>query len=191
MKSNSRSNRRTGLWQFAESATLAAFFGQQNPAQQPQGNPQQQAGQGAPQQAAAQPAAQAAQQEDDFSDFVFAGLVGSGGGGLTALVLAAREGDIESAKLLLQAGADINQTSEYGWTPLLTATNNRHYTLAEYLVERGADVNKANKGNWTPLYLATDNRNIEGGDFRYRSRTWTIWITSSFFWSTARIRTFV
>jgi len=91
--------------------------------------------------------------------------VGSGGGGLTALVLAAREGDLESTKLLLAAGANVNQTTEYGWTPLLTATNNRHYRLAEYLIEHGADVNLANKGNWTPLYLATDNRNIEGGDF--------------------------
>ena len=66
---------------------------------------------------------------------------------------------------LLDAGADVNQTTEYGWTPLLTATNNRHYKLGAYLLERGADPNIANKGGWTPLYLATDNRNIEGGDY--------------------------
>jgi ankyrin repeat protein len=102
---------------------------------------------------------------DQDTDVVVAGLVGAGGGGLTALIFAAREGDIESAQYLLDAGADVNQTSEYGWTPLLTATNNRHYKLAMFLVERGADVNLANKGAWTPLYLATDNRNIEGGDF--------------------------
>ena len=59
----------------------------------------------------------------------------------------------------------MNQTSEYGWTPLLTATNNRHYQLGQYLIERGANPNIANKGGWTPLYLATDNRNIEGGDY--------------------------
>ena len=46
-----------------------------------------------------------------------------------AAVFAAREGDLESAKLLLDAGADVNQTTEYGWTPLLTATNNRNYKL--------------------------------------------------------------
>jgi ankyrin repeat protein len=113
----------------------------------------------------AQPAQTAQPEEEEDTDVVVAGLVGSGGGGLTALVLAAREGDLESAKLLLEAGADVNQTTEYGWTPLLTATNNRHYKLAEYLIEHGADVNRANKGKWTPLYLATDNRNIEGGDF--------------------------
>ena len=107
----------------------------------------------------------AGEDETDDNEVVVAGLVGSGGGGLTALVFAAREGDLESAKLLIGAGADVNQTTEYGWSPLLTATNNRHYALGEYLIEHGADVNKANKGSWTPLYLATDNRNIEGGDY--------------------------
>ena len=72
---------------------------------------------------------------------------------------------MRSVEHLLRGGADINQATEYGWTPLLTAVNNRHYRLAALLLERGADVNKANKGGWTPLYLATDNRNIEGGDY--------------------------
>ncbi len=111
-------------------------------------------------------APQAAQDpDDDDNEVVIAGLVGSGGGGLTPLVFAAREGDLESAKLLLDAGAPINQVTEYGWTPLLTAVNNRNYQLAKYLLEKGADPNIANKGGWTPLYLATDNRNIEGGDY--------------------------
>ena len=101
----------------------------------------------------------------DDSEVIVAGLVGGGSGGLTPLVFAAREGDIESAKLLLDAGASVNQTTEYGWTPLLTAVNNRNYRLATYLLDRGANANLANKGGWTPLYLATDNRNIEGGDY--------------------------
>jgi ankyrin len=112
---------------------------------------------------AAAPAAQ--EPDDDDNEVVIAGLVGSGGGGLTPLVFAAREGDLESARLLVDAGAPINQVTEYGWTPLLTAVNNRNYQLAKYLLEKGADPNIANKGGWTPLYLATDNRNIEGGDY--------------------------
>jgi ankyrin repeat protein len=103
--------------------------------------------------------------DDDDNEVVIAGLVGSGGGGLTPLVFAAREGDLESAKLLIEAGAPINEVTEYSWTPLLTAVNNRNYQLAKYLLDKGADPNIANKGGWTPLYLATDNRNIEGGDY--------------------------
>ena len=87
------------------------------------------------------------------------------GGGLTALVLASREGDFETVKTLVEAGANVNQVTNYGWSPLLTATQNRHYRIGSYLLDHGADSNVANKGGWTPLYLATDNRNIEGGDY--------------------------
>jgi len=90
------------------------------------------------------------------------------GGALTPLVFAARQGDLESAKILVEAGADVNQRTNYGWTPLLVAVQNRHYRLASYLLDKGADPNIPNKGGWTPLYLATDNRNIEGGDYPVR-----------------------
>jgi ankyrin repeat protein len=90
------------------------------------------------------------------------------GGGLTALVYAALADDVESVKVLLAAGADINQVTDYGWSALLVATQNRYYKLGEFLLGHGADVNLANKGGWTPLYLATDNRNIESGDYPVR-----------------------
>ena len=91
------------------------------------------------------------------------------GGGLTALVFAARQGDLESARILVEAGANVNQTTRYGWTPLLTAVQNRHYQVASYLLAHGADPNLSNHGGWTPLYLATDNRNIESGDYPVRT----------------------
>jgi ankyrin repeat protein len=91
------------------------------------------------------------------------------GGELTALVYAARTGSIDAARVLLDAGADVNQVTRYGWSPLLAATQNRNYQLGKFLIERGADVNRANKGGWTPLYLATDNRNLEGGDYPTRT----------------------
>ena len=91
------------------------------------------------------------------------------GGALTALVFAARTGSIDAARELLQGGADVNQTTRYGWSPLLAATQNQNYQMAKFLIEHGANVNLANKGGWTPLYLATDNRNIEGGDYPTRT----------------------
>jgi ankyrin repeat protein len=90
------------------------------------------------------------------------------GGGLTALVYAARENDLESVRVLLAAGADVNQVTNYGWSPLLVATQNRYYQLASFLLDRGANPNLANKGAWSPLYIAVDNRNIEGGDYPVR-----------------------
>ncbi len=91
------------------------------------------------------------------------------GGGLTPLVYAAREDCLECAKLLLDSGADVNQRTHYGWTALLTATQNRHYKLAAFLLDHSANPNLANNGGWTPLYLATDNRNIESGDYPVRA----------------------
>lgn len=90
------------------------------------------------------------------------------GGELTPLVYAARAGSIEAARVLLEAGADVNQVTRYGWSPLLAATQNRNYQMGKFLIENGADVNIANKGGWTNLYLATDNRNVEGGDYPTR-----------------------
>jgi ankyrin repeat protein len=91
------------------------------------------------------------------------------GGGLTPLVLAAREDCIECAQLLLAAHAQVNQTTRYGWTALLTAVQNKHYKFAALLLDHGADPNIANNGGWTPLYIAIDNRNIEGGDYPVRN----------------------
>ena len=89
-------------------------------------------------------------------------------GGLSALHFAVRENDLDTVKVLVEAGADVNQVSEFGWTPLLTATQNRFYLLGAYLLEQGANPNIANEGGWNPLYIATDNRNIEGGDYPTR-----------------------
>jgi ankyrin repeat protein len=90
------------------------------------------------------------------------------GGQLTALIYATRANSRDTVQALLDAGADINQVSGYGWSPLLVATQNRFYQLGKFLIEKGANPNLANKSGWTPLYLATDNRNIEGGDYPVR-----------------------
>jgi len=91
------------------------------------------------------------------------------GGAFTALVYVARNGSIDAARALLEGGADVNQTTRYGWSALLAATQNSNYQMAKFLIEHGANVNLANKGGWTPLYLAVDNRNIEGGDYPVRT----------------------
>jgi len=82
-------------------------------------------------------------------------------GWLTPLMLAAREGDVELARLLADAGADINAVAGDGKTALALSIFNGNYDIASLLVDRKADVNKADAQRFTPLFWAVDRRNME------------------------------
>ena len=79
-------------------------------------------------------------------------------GGLTALDFAAREGDADSARWMLDAGADINQLDADNTHALTIALMNKRYTFAKFLLERGANPNLADSRGRTPLYAAIDAR---------------------------------
>jgi len=82
-------------------------------------------------------------------------------GGLTPLHFAARQGSAESVRVLIAAGADVNQTSADGSSPLLVAVQNGFYGIAQFLLDHQAIVNLGNNKGWSPLYLAVKNRNQE------------------------------
>jgi ankyrin repeat protein len=82
-------------------------------------------------------------------------------GGLTALLFAVRQGEMECVKVLVTAHVDVNQPSIDGSSPLLVAVQNGSYDIAAFLIDHGADPNLANSKGWTPLYLAVKNRNPE------------------------------
>ncbi|MDH4064176.1 MAG: ankyrin repeat domain-containing protein [Acidobacteriota bacterium] len=74
-------------------------------------------------------------------------------GGMTPLLFAARQGYVDTALALLDAGVDINQPKIGDeTTPLLMATINGHFDLAKMLLERGADPNRSAINGITPLY---------------------------------------
>jgi len=77
-------------------------------------------------------------------------------GGMTALLYAAREGHLETARTLLEGGADINQVSADKFSPLVMATANGHLDLAKYLVDKGADTNLVAVSGLTALYGVID-----------------------------------
>ena len=74
--------------------------------------------------------------------------------GQTALHCAARQGNLEMAKLLHQAGADLNKPTAHSWTPLMEAAYYGQYEVTEWLVNQGCNViRKTNKGA-SALYMA-------------------------------------
>ena len=81
-------------------------------------------------------------------------------GGMTALMFAARDGDLESTKMLATAGAHINETNPIGSTPLMMAIRNDRTPVALYLIEKGADPNIDEAGH-TALHLAVARKNPE------------------------------
>ena len=80
---------------------------------------------------------------------------------MTPLMFAAREGDVESARLLVAAGADVNAIAGDGKDALGLAIFNGNYELASFLVDSKANVNQADTQGFTPLFWAVDRRNME------------------------------
>ena len=75
-------------------------------------------------------------------------------GGFTALMFAAQQGDLESTRLLLDAGADIEFTTPEEGSAIVVATAAGHEELAIFLLQRGADPNIADAYGITPLHFA-------------------------------------
>jgi ankyrin repeat protein len=74
-------------------------------------------------------------------------------GGITPLLMAARQGHLEAVQVLLEAGAPINQLSGGDKTSaLLIAIINGHFDLAKHLLDKGADPNLASDNGAAPLY---------------------------------------
>jgi ankyrin repeat protein len=78
---------------------------------------------------------------------------GGAAAGLTALIFAARVGDGESARVLLDAGARVDDSAEEGLSALGFATVRGHVPMATLLLERGANPNAAEAG-YSPLHWA-------------------------------------
>ena len=80
---------------------------------------------------------------------------------LTPLMFAAREGDLESARLFVAAGADVNAIGGDGKDALSLAIFNGNYDVASFLIDNHSKVNQADAQRFTPLFWAVDRRNME------------------------------
>jgi ankyrin repeat protein len=101
-------------------------------------------------------------------------------GGDTALMFAARVGDLESAKLLVAAGANVNDADAWGVSATVLAAHSGYRDLAEFLLQKRADPN-ASAAGFTALHEAIMRRDEKlvgallecGADANTPLRTWT------------------
>lgn len=98
----------------------------------------------------------------------------------TALLFAARVGDLASARLLVAAGANVNDEDAWGITPTVLAAHSGFADVVEFLLEKGANAN-ADKPGFTALHEAIMRRDEKlvkilldhGADANAPVRTWT------------------
>ncbi len=74
-------------------------------------------------------------------------------GSNTALLFAARMGDLESAKMLIAAGANVNDEDAWGVSATTLAAHAGFSDVVEFLLEKGADPN-ASRAGFTALQSA-------------------------------------
>jgi len=82
-------------------------------------------------------------------------------GMLTPLMFAARENDLDSARLLVKAGANLNTQGGDGKDALSLALFDGSYDVADFLIDSHANVNQKDAQRFTPLFWAVDRRNME------------------------------
>lgn len=79
--------------------------------------------------------------------------------GYTPIIVALNNGHIKTAKILIEAGVDINKLGDCGRTPLVNAILDDRIELVKLLLELGADVNVYSRAKHSPLMLSLINKN--------------------------------
>jgi ankyrin repeat protein len=74
-------------------------------------------------------------------------------GGFTPLLFAARQGDLESARILLDAGANVEDRAANAASALVVAAHSGQGAFAKMLLDKGADANAAGAG-YTAVHAA-------------------------------------
>ncbi|HEX5110106.1 MAG TPA: ankyrin repeat domain-containing protein [Vicinamibacterales bacterium] len=82
-------------------------------------------------------------------------------GAMTPLLYAARDGRLEIAGMLLEAGAEIETADANGITPLISAITNNHPDMARFLIDKGANIKAVDWYGRTPLWAAVETRNMD------------------------------
>jgi ankyrin repeat protein len=98
----------------------------------------------------------------------------------TALMFASLVGDLASAKLLVAAGANVNDTDAWGVSATAMAAHSKHEDLVEFLLDKGANAS-ADEAGFSAIHPAILHRSTRmvralldhGADPNALLKTWT------------------
>jgi len=101
-------------------------------------------------------------------------------GNNTALLFAARVGDLASARVLVEAGANVDDADAWGVSATTLAAHSGFSGLVEFFLEEGADPSAAGAG-FAPLHMAIMRRDVDlvrtllahGADPNVRVQNWS------------------
>jgi len=74
--------------------------------------------------------------------------------GKSALMVASKEGDLDLAKRIVELGANVNELTQTGGTPLMFAVLGNHVALAQWLHQAGANINAKGSNGWSAATIA-------------------------------------
>jgi ankyrin repeat protein len=89
---------------------------------------------------------------------------------MTPLMFAVRAGRSDAVRMLLEVGADPNETAANGTSVLVLAIINAHYELAALLLDQGADPMATGQG-WTALHQVVATPRLSYGRFPHPPQT--------------------
>jgi len=76
--------------------------------------------------------------------------------------------NIELIKFALEQGADVNEASKRGYTPLHLAISENSLDVVQFLVSQGADIHAKGDQGRTPLHSAVWRSSLDMANFLFR-----------------------
>ena len=81
--------------------------------------------------------------------------------GATSLYIACQNCHVDTARLLLDKGADVNRANTNNETPLYIACQQGNVDVARLVLGKGADMNQERNDGTMPLHVACENGHVD------------------------------
>eukprot|EP00919_Chromeraceae_sp_WS-2016_P043532 GHVR01103979.1.p1 GENE.GHVR01103979.1~~GHVR01103979.1.p1 ORF type:complete len:102 (+),score=13.87 GHVR01103979.1:493-798(+) len=79
----------------------------------------------------------------------------------TPIIAASYKGHLDTVKILVENGSDVNYRNSQGLCALICASSGGHLNVVKYLIMNGANVNSMDNEGDTPLWWANHKGHLD------------------------------